>query len=558
MLRELKEGTLSFLSDKVYLKRWEVAKYFLISALMFSPALLSFFNHIENEYYTRSDNLLSFVAFTSLAFTVMVVFNTPRKWTIPFLLAAIACDAYHIVFGKPIGFQTMAAMYETNSHEMMGFLLSPVSVPIILGGAAGAGAMIWYVVRDKPVWRLTGETRVKRSYLVVLTILAFALFIFEGKTILFTYPLDVFQTNYRYAKEANTRDDYLKNTYEIPGECSARLDKRPPEISMLIIGEAARRSSQHAYGYRLETTPQLDSFIAENPAKVVLFQNAISGSAYTRGSVPTLLSTFDLKEIDKLYQRPTLTKMFRGAGFATLYVTTRPKYLFPNIVSTFQDDAEEIRYLSRVGHKAYDMDTLSVMEDFLKRNKGRKRFAILHLMGSHIKYSMQYPKNEAFFHSGDKMLDSYNDTIRYSDKVLMGAVRLVMAADNPGFVLYASDHGENLDDFGDGNYGHGTRGFTHFEFEIPFEVFFNDAFLKLYPEKVALIRKRASLPICQDNISHTFLGLSGLTDHKYYNPAEDLSSAKFKTRKRFVIDENMNVYDYDELNLDAKKAKRRR
>jgi glucan phosphoethanolaminetransferase (alkaline phosphatase superfamily) len=179
-------------------------------------------------------------------------------------------------------------------------------------------------------------------------------------------------------------------------------------------------------------------------------------------------------------------------------------------------------------------------------------------MGSHIKYSMQYPKNEAFFHSGDKMLDSYNDTIRYSDKVLMGAVRLVMAADNPGFVLYASDHGENLDDFGDGNYGHGTRGFTHFEFEIPFEVFFNDAFLKLYPEKVALIRKRASLPICQDNISHTFLGLSGLTDHKYYNPAEDLSSTKFKTRKRFVIDENMNVYDYDELNLDAKKAKRRR
>lgn len=557
-MRELKGKVLSFLGDRVYLERWEVAKYFLISLLMFSPALLSFFHHVENEYYVRSDNLLSFIAFASLVFSVMVVFKTPRRWTIPFLLFAVACDAYHLVFGKPIGFQTMAAMYETNFHEMLGFLMSPFSIPVILGGAAGAGGVIWYVVREKPLWRLAGETRVKRSYLVLLTVLAFALFLLEGKTILFTYPLDVFQTNYRYAKEAGTRDDYLKASYEPPGEVASALRKRPPETYMLIIGEAARRYSQHAYGYRLETTPEIDGIVADRPEGVVLFQNAISGSAYTRGSVPTTLSTFDLKEITRLYRRPSLTKMFRGAGFATLYVTTRPKYLFPNIVSTFQDDAGTVRYLSSAKRKAYDLETLPVIDGFLSENAGRRRFVVLHLMGSHIKYSMQYPKDEAFFHSGDKMLDTYNDTIRYSDKVIAGAVRLVMASAEPGFVLYASDHGENLDDFGDGNYGHGTRGFTRFEFEIPFEAFFNDAFIARYPEKVARMRGRKSVPICQDNISHTFLGLSGLTDPRYYNPREDLSSPEFEPKKRFVIDENMNVYDYDGLGLDARKAKRAR
>jgi heptose-I-phosphate ethanolaminephosphotransferase len=265
-----------------------------------------------------------------------------------------------------------------------------------------------------------------------------------------------------------------------------------------------------------------------------------------------------LKEISKLYQRPSLTKIFRGAGFKTLYVTTRPKYLFPNIVSTFQDDAEDVEYLSTLKRKVYDEAAIPVIRGFLNRNKKRKRFVILHLMGSHIEYSMQYPRKNAFFHSGDKMLDTYNDSVRYSDGVIMKAVDLVMNSPEPGFVLYASDHGENLDDFADGNYGHGTRGFTRFEFEIPFEVFFNDAFLKHHPDEASNLRKRAKLPISQDNISHTFLGLAGIVDPELYRPEENLASSKFKLRKRFVIDENMNVYNFDDLRLDKRKVKRKR
>jgi heptose-I-phosphate ethanolaminephosphotransferase len=268
-----------------------------------------------------------------------------------------------------------------------------------------------------------------------------------------------------------------------------------------------------------------------------------------------MLSTFDLKDIKKLFQRPSLSKMFRGAAFKTLYVTTRPRYIMPNIVSIFQDDAEEVHYLSSLKKTAYDEATIPVMQDFVNRYPKDNKFIIIHLMGSHVKYSMQYPKREKFFNTGDDMIDSYMDTIRYSDKIIQQVVDIVMTQKQPGFVLYTSDHGENLNDFGDGNFGHGTRAFTHFEFEIPFITYFNDSFLKLYPAKIKAMHTLKTRAISQDNISHTFLGLTGILDRACYSPQEDLSSPLFKAQKRYIIDENMNVYDFDSLNLYKRKIK---
>jgi len=547
--------TIRFFKDRVHFKQWEIAKYFLISCIMYSPALLSFFNHIENQYYLRIDNLFSFLAFTFATFSILIIFRIPRIYTTPFVLAAIIGVAYHVGIGKPIGFQTMAAMYETNFAEMLGFLSSPYSIPLILGGLAGASAIIWYVIRPKPLWRMTKETHIRRHYLLWLSLLSLTFFIVEGKTILFTYPIDVFYTNYCYLDESSNEKGYLSHNYTFSPRNKAELKKKSPELFVLIIGEAARRSSLHAYGWKQDTTPFLDTFTAKNKDNILLFDNAISGSAYTRGSVPTLLSTFDLKDIKNLFQRPSLSKMFRGANFKTLYVSTRPRYIMPNIVSIFQDDAEEVHYLSSLRNSAYDEATIPVVREFVRKYPKDNKFIIIHLMGSHVKYSMQYPEKEEFFCTGDEMIDSYMDTIRYSDKIIQQAVDIVMAQKQPGFVLYASDHGENLDDFGDSNFGHGTRDFTYFEFEIPFMTYFNDSFLKLYPAKVKTMRTLKKAAISQDNISHTFLGLAGILDRSCYKAQEDLSSPQFKTQKRYVIDENMNVYDFDILNLYKRKLK---
>ena len=540
-----------FLKKRVYLKQWEIAKYFIVSSVIFSPALISCIKHLENDYYRRIDNLLSFLAFTFLSFAILIFFRFRLVWTLPFVLFAIICDAYHLAMGKPIGFQTMAAMYETNPDEMLGFISSPYSIPLFLGGIIALSLVVWYILRDKPFWRLRGETSIRRGYLFILPALAFIFFALEGKTLLFTYPIDVFYLNYSYVEESHNRRVYLETPYTYKSDTASDTD----QLFILIIGEAARRSALHAYGATQETTPLLDKFITEHPENVILFSNAISGSAYTRGSVPTLLSTFDLKYIKQLFSRPSLTKIFRGAGFKTAYITTRPQYLMPNIVSTFQDDAEKVSYLSTLKDKAYDEADIPVMKDYIKNSKQSAKFIIIHLMGSHIQYIRQYPKKEKYFSTGNIMTDSYNDTIRYSDKIIMGIVQAAMEKRYPAFVLYASDHGENLNDYGDGNFGHGTREFTKFEFEIPFIIFFNDAFIKAYPERVKNLKKARNLPISQDMISHTMLGVAGVKDKRYYHAQENLASDKFTPQMRFIIDENMNIYDYDSLYLEERPLK---
>jgi heptose-I-phosphate ethanolaminephosphotransferase len=446
----------------------------------------------------------------------------------------------------------MAAMYETNPEEMLGFLSSPYSIPLFLGGAIVLGLIVWYILRSKPLWKLKNETSIRRGYLFILPVIALIFFLIEGKTILFTFPVDVFYLNYNYIEESHAKTIYLKTPYRFKAN---KEDKQRGELFVLIIGEAARRSALHAYGAELETTPRLDAFIKEHPENVVLFTNAVSGSAYTRGSVPTLLSTFNLKDIEHLFERPSITKMFRGAGFKTTYITTRPRYLFSNIVSTFQDDAEILHYLTTPKKKSYDESDIPIFKNFINQHDKEDKFVIIHLMGSHMQYIRQYPESESYFKNGDVMIDSYNDTIRYSDKVIMGAVDVIMHKKYPAFLLYASDHGENLNDYGDGNFGHGTKEFTRFEFEIPFILFFNNAFLEKYPALVASIRKVRNLPINQDNISHTLLGLAGIKDKSYYCPDEDLSSEKFKTHKRSIIDENMNIYNYDALHLEERVLK---
>jgi heptose-I-phosphate ethanolaminephosphotransferase len=411
--------------------------------------------------------------------------------------------------------------------------------------------LIKYILRDKPMFNLKGSTHIKRSYLITLMVSSLILFFFTGKNIQFTYPIDIFRTNFQYIEESHREITYLATPY------SFRKNKKiQPNIFMLIIGEAARRTTLQAYGNPLPTTPELENFIKKHPDNVILFQNAVSASAYTRGSVPTMLSTYNVKHIKNLFARPSLSKMFRGAGYKTLYVTTRPKYLHRNLVSIFQDDAEKSVYLTKLTDKKYDEAALPVIKHFIDKYPDFPRFIVFHLMGSHIKYSMQYPKSEKYFNTTDSMIDSYNDSIRYSDKVIMHAVDIVMGKDVPAFVLYASDHGENLNDYGDGNFGHGTKGFTKFEFEIPFIIFYNDAFKKNYSVELAEIKKHIHQPLNQDYISHTFLSLADIKDPQFYSPENDLSSPDFQLHKRMIIDENMNLYDFDALNLDKRKVRK--
>jgi hypothetical protein len=119
-------------------------------------------------------------------------------------------------------------------------------------------------------------------------------------------------------------------------------------------------------------------------------------------------------------------------------------------------------------------------------------------------------------------------------------------------MLYVSDHGENLNDMGDGNYGHGTRSLTKFELDVPLIFIMNDAFAAAHRPEAGRIAGIKDLPVSHDNIAHTFMGVAGIRDPAVYRPALDISSPEFNTGVRHITDENMNLFEYDSFDFSKK------
>ncbi|MFZ2654309.1 MAG: phosphoethanolamine transferase [Victivallales bacterium] len=533
-----------YLNKKNEFKRWEIAKYALASLCIFLPGLGRFI------HYFTYPCLFTFIAFFCMCFGLLMLFKISRKWLTPFIIIGISGLAYQLAIGKPLGYQTLTAMYETNHREMLGFLSSPYSIPLIAGGLSTLGALLWLIVGEKPLPLLHKHTFIRRKYLLPFLIVSIVLFAMTHWRIRQTYPICLFYNNFMYIDENITIDEYIKSSYKCPDDYLTK--NSADETFMLIIGEAARRTSLSAYGYPRGTSPELDEMLKTHPGNIVLYSDAISTAAFTKASAMSIYSPLTVpEELNSVHTKPGMSKIFNGSGFSTLYITTRPKYALRNMLSTFLDDASKTIYLTTLTKKAFDEETIPVISDYIRRTSGRK-LIILHLMGSHIEYAAQYPKSFSHFRNGNHLVDTYDDSIRYSDHVIKRIASQLLLSQKPAFMMYISDHGENLNDMKDNNYGHGTRALTQYELRIPFIVYMNDAFIGSHIQIAGKLRERKSQPVSHDNIVHTFMGIAGISDPYVYRSDLDISSSDFKTGIRYITDENMNPFDYDTFDFSKK------
>jgi glucan phosphoethanolaminetransferase (alkaline phosphatase superfamily) len=92
------------------------------------------------------------------------------------------------------------------------------------------------------------------------------------------------------------------------------------------------------------------------------------------------------------------------------------------------------------------------------RSKAPRVLVVVHLMGSHWRYSERYRSSDEHFKPAYKgvsfpsvgdtvaLRNSYRNTIRVTDRVVDSVLDMVRASGREGVVAYVSDHGENLMD----------------------------------------------------------------------------------------------------------------
>ena len=114
-------------------------------------------------------------------------------------------------------------------------------------------------------------------------------------------------------------------------------------------------------------------------------------------------------------------------------------------------------------------------------------------------------------------------------------------------VIYVSDHGENLNDSGDGNLSHGAKGITIFEIDIPMVLYFNEAFSQTMPSVTERLRRTSTIIGHHDMIAQTFLGVVGLKDKAIYQSEMDLCSPQFTGGPLFFADNPDTIMPYSNI-----------
>ena len=316
---------------------------------------------------------------------------------------------------------------------------------------------------------------------------------------------------------------------------------------ILVIGEAARKSSMGLYGSEYDTTPFFNRLAKESPGKIVYMSDMVSASAYTRVSVPSLISMSSTASFKELASYPSIYQLVNNTGTETVYVGNRAQNtFFDSVINAIMQDNKVTTY-SNSGTD-YDGDSLHALFEITNGVSTTGKLITFQLSGSHYKYDTKYPAELDCF-APEIQEAFYLSSIRYTDLVLSEIADNVNNKEKPYVIIYTSDHGEYVNDDGDGIFGHGFKQFTRNEVEVPLVFIFNDAFIKKNPDIVDALRLHRQRRVSHDNISHTVLGMLGISDGSYYDASYDVASEKFVEHERFIVDCNMHVTSLEDYSF---------
>ncbi|MCF5839544.1 phosphoethanolamine transferase [Aeromonas veronii] len=301
-----------------------------------------------------------------------------------------------------------------------------------------------------------------------------------------------------------------------------------PTLMFLVVGETARSQNYSLNGYGKVT----NSFTAKEQG-VVSFKDVRSCGTATAVSVPCMFSNLTRRGYDDQLasSRDGLLDVLQHAGVSVLWKENDGgcKGVCRN-VPTIEILPKSYPALCQ-GESCYDEVLLEGLDQQIAGMKGNKLVAF-HLMGSHgPTYFRRYPASERVFMpdcprsdiencSNEELVNTYDNTIRYTDKVvglLIDKLKSLESQYDVGLV-YLSDHGESLGAMG--LYLHGTpyKFAPDDQTRVPLLTWFSP---QLQADRQldmgCLAAEASSQRFSHDNLFHSMLGIMDVQTSVYDN-----------------------------------------
>lgn len=336
-----------------------------------------------------------------------------------------------------------------------------------------------------------------------------------------SYPLNILLAFNDYRVQKQTLRSIAKTSQDFKFGASQMAAPIERQIYVLVIGETLRPDRLQLNGYSRPTTPRLAGL-----RNVISFRDMVSPWAWTRMSVPVIISRKSATDTSYFFAEKSLVSAFAEAGFRTYWLSTQsPLGVHDSSVALHANEADEVTYLNPVGYKKegyYDEVILPAFERIIQRNE-QKQLIVIHTLGSHFSYADRYPANFDLFQPSGKGLslgmhdkankqqlnNAYDNSVAYTDYLLFNLIGQLHKQKAIASLLLVSDHGENIFDGECDKSGHGHN--TEYDYRVAALWWGSELFQKAYADKVSQLKRSARMPLITTQTFHTMLDLAEIS-----------------------------------------------
>ncbi|WP_232326261.1 phosphoethanolamine transferase [Xenorhabdus hominickii] len=359
---------------------------------------------------------------------------------------------YSLVFGERVSVSVLDSFIETNKEEslsMAGHLFFIMLLPSLVVTVA-----LFYLIRKK-----SKNIQYHITFKILPIFIFFITFCLSASSVdkqllsdireddktvgLFIrdrYPAVIGDFFYLYIS-SHSNDKYA-NINEINKVNKSITRKNKPEINtvILIMGESSLSTRYSAYGYKLNTTPNMNRIFSSSGGCIK--NNAHSSAPITRNSVSMSLAFHSPESEENLFKNKSIIEMAKSNDYKTYWLGSQDLNGLHSSKYGFIAKKSDIIKLTN-----FKDDNLSFLLNEVFLDNAENKFIVIHLHGSHMPY-----KN---YDDADKMAlpnaDNYDLTIHHTDRVINNIYNVINKKNINYSLIYTSDHGEIV------NKGHGYQ-----------------------------------------------------------------------------------------------------
>lgn len=315
----------------------------------------------------------------------------------------------------------------------------------------------------------------------------------------------------------------------------ALASTRRARVVVLVVGETVRGDHWGLNGYERQTTPMLAA-----RTDVVNFPDVSACGTSTSISLPCMFSTFGREHYDRvaISSHQSLLDVLARVGVDVLWRDNQAgcKGVCAGIVSEALS-ATNAPGLCEAGR---------CLDEILLHNLARRieaaegdLFIVLHQLGNHgPNYFERYPPAFEYWKpvcrstelsrcSQQEIINAYDNAILYTDTVLGRLIDLLAAhGDRDSAMLYLSDHGESLGEYGLYLHGAPYAIAPRAQLHVPMTLWMSPGFGAGAYADIDCLHRTARQSISHDYLFSTLLGLFDVQTSAYRRERDVLAACR--------------------------------